>query len=156
MIFDPVLLTESLERSALKLCVIVRHQYPGNTKTGNDVLPQKPFGISIRDVYQWFRLYPFSKKIHGHNEPLAVPWSSGERSYYIKPPLEEWPWACNWFKTGRRLMDCWSEPLTFITFLYVLGCILLHVRPPVALPYGMVWQRSSPCMASAYPFMNLP
>ena len=155
MISDPVLLTESLERSALKLCAVVQHQYPGNTKTGNDVLPHKPFGINIRDVYQWFCLYPFSKIIRGHNEPLAVPRSSGERSYYIKPPLEEWPWACNWVKTGRRLMDCWSEPLIFITFLYVLGCILLHVRPLVALPYGTVCQRSSPRMATAYPFMNL-
>ncbi len=154
MISDPVLLTKCLERPAVKLCSVVRHQYPWDAKTGYDVLPYKFFGISIRDVGQRFRLYPLSEIVRGHNKPLAVPRSSGERSHYIQTPLGERPWTCNRIETGHRLVDRWSEPLTFITLLYVLGGVLLHIRPPIALPYGTVCQRSSPCMASIYSFVN--
>jgi hypothetical protein len=95
MISDPVFLTKYPEWSAVKLSPIVRDQYPGNAEMGYDVLPHKLFGISIRDMCQWFRLYLFSEIIHGYNKLLAVPRSSGERSYYIQTPLGEWPWACN-------------------------------------------------------------
>jgi hypothetical protein len=156
MISDPVLLTKCLERSAVKLCSVVRHQYLWDVKMGYDVLPYKLFGISVCDVGQRFCLYPLGEIVRGHNKPLTVSRSSGERSHYIQTPLGEWPWACNRVETGRRLVDRWSEPLTFITFLYVLGSVFLHVRPPIALLYGTMCQRLSPCMASTYSFVNLP
>ena len=121
MISDPVLPTKCFEWPAVKLGPVVRHQYLGNAKTGYDVLPHELFGISVRDVCQRFCLYPFSKIICGHNKPLAVPRSSGERSYYIQTPLGEWPWACNRVKTGRRLVDRRSELLAFITTSLRIG-----------------------------------
>ncbi len=81
MILDPVLLTKLLEQFAVKLCLVIRDQYPGNAKTGYDVLPYELFGISVRNMCQRFHLYLFSEIVYGHNKPLVVPWSSGERSY---------------------------------------------------------------------------
>jgi hypothetical protein len=52
-------------------------------------------------------------------------------------------------------MDRRSELLTFLASLKVLGCILLHVRPPIALPYGPVSQRSSSGVPSIHSFVNL-
>ena len=119
MISDPVLPTKCFEWPAVKLGPVVRHQYLGNAKTGYDVLPYKLFGISIRDVCQRLRLYPFREIVFGHNKPLAVSRSPGEWSHYIQTLLGERPWACNRVETGRWLVDRWSELLTFITLLHV-------------------------------------
>ena len=156
MVSDPILFTEFLKRPADKLGSVIRHQHPGNAETGDNILPYKSFGISICDVHQWFRLYPLSKIIHRHNKPLAVPRDSGKRSHYIQSPLGERPWTCNRVEAGCWLMNGRSEPLTLITFFHILDSILLHVQPPITLPYGTMCQRSSTDVPPTYPFMDFP
>ena len=156
MVSDPILLAEFPERSANELGSIVRYQYPRNAKTGDNVFPHKFLGISVCNMYQWFRLDSFSEIICGHNEPLAVSRGFQERSHYIQSPLREWPWTCNRVEIGCRLVNRWSKLLTLIAFFHILGGILLHVRPPITLPYGTMCQRSSSDVPSTYPFVNLP
>ena len=56
MILDPQLLAEISEYVIVELLSIFNEDDPGDSKTTNDVLPNKVLGIFLYDSGQWFCL----------------------------------------------------------------------------------------------------
>ena len=107
-----------------------------DTKLGDNVLPDKLFGVHISDICQRFDFDPFGKIVSVDEQISFVPYCPGKWPDDIQAQLSERPRAGQWIEGPSWLMYVWCKPLTLVTFLHVFMRFFLHVQPPVALGDG--------------------
>ena len=98
MVFDYQLLAEVFECVVVELFPIVRDEDSRDTEAANDVFPDEALDILLSDSGQGFCLDPLSEIVNPYNDELELPYCHGEGSYYVEPPLSEWPWTIHWGK----------------------------------------------------------
>ena len=145
--------TVSSERFAIKLKSIVQDEGARDPESGDNVFPDKLFGVHISDIRQGFHFNPFSEIVYVDQQISLVPYCLGERANNIQARLSKWLRAGQGIKGSSRLVYVWCESLTLIALLHVFLCFLLHIWPPIALNDSFVRQRSSSSVASTDPFM---
>ena len=124
-------------------------------KPSDDIPPDEPFSIHVPDVSKRLNFYPLGKIIHLDKEPPSIPNGSRKRSHYIQAPLSKWPRTGEWIQDSSWLMNIWGISLTLVILPHIILRSFLHARPPISLSEGSVGQRSSFCMNSIYPLMQL-
>ena len=124
-----------------------------DSKTCDDISPDKPLSIHVSNISKWLSFYPLGKIICPNKEPSLVPYSLGKWFHYIQTPLSKWPRVGKWIQDSPWLMNIWSISLTLVTPLRIILGGFLHARAPISLGEGFMSQKPPTCVIPTYILM---
>ena len=83
---------------AIKLQSIIRDECMRDSKTSDNILPNKFLSIRISDICQNFSFNPLGKVICTNQQISFIPCRFRERTYNVQSPLSKRPRAGQWVK----------------------------------------------------------
>ena len=121
------------ESLAIKLKSVTRNEGTRNSKSSDNIFPNKSLAIHVSDIRQWFSFNPLGEVIRADQQISFIPCCLRERTYNIQAPLSKRPRAGQRIKDSSRLMNAWGKSLALVTFLHILLCLPLHIWLPISL-----------------------
>ena len=85
-VFYSQIATVSPEDFTIKLKSIVRDEGMGDSKSCDNIFPNKSFGIHVFDICQWFSFNPFGEIVYADQQIPLISCHLREIAHNIQPP----------------------------------------------------------------------